>query len=230
MRRGALAFGLFPTLESGMLIRLPLAAILALLMCAAPALAATASADKTLGTFGQWQASSSTTNNQPVCYMTLTKAFPKIGKTKRGTAYLMITHRPSEGSSDVVSYTSGYVFKAIDDVTLKIGKDDFSLFTQKDTAWARDTRTDHAIAAAIKANKVMTITGSPAAKGAKPVTDKIDLTGADKAYAAIGKACGLLKEAPKTTKPKAKTPPVATAKKPVKPAKTTPAAKKTTHK
>ena len=173
--------------------------LIALLTLPVSAFAAASAGDKSLGTFGRWQTFSSVQNNSPVCYMTLTENFGKAAKgaPKRGTAYLMITHRPGEGSTDVVSYTAGYNYKAGEEATVHIGKEDFSLFTQKDTAWARDASTDHAIAKAIRSNKSLTITGIPSAKKAKPVADTIDLTGADKAYAAINKACGLAKEAPK---------------------------------
>jgi hypothetical protein len=165
-----------------------------------PALAIAGSAQKSLGTFGVWQTYSYTDGDQPVCYMVKPAHIPapKNKKFKRGAAYLMITHRPGENSKDVVSYTSGYNFKSPSDVTVHIGKDTFDLFTQKDSAWSRDTKTDHALVAAIRSNGFMKVVGSPA-QNVSVITDTLDLKGSAAAYQAIGKACGLeLENPPKT--------------------------------
>lgn len=159
--------------------------------------AATNSDQKSLGTFGLWSTYTYNDGNQPVCYMVKTSHFPKSKTFKRGTAYVMITHRPAEGSKDVFSYKSGYNFKPVNDVKVRVGKSEFSLFTDKDTAWSRDTATDHALATAIRNGKSMIVTGVPAKQGITPVTDTLDLKGAAEAYYAIGKACGLDVEVPK---------------------------------
>jgi hypothetical protein len=158
-------------------------------------------AAKSLGTFGNWKAFSYTQNGQPVCYMTLAMK-TTAGHMKRGAAYLMITHRPGEGSKDVISFTSGYNFKPTSDVTAVIGKKSFDLFTETDTAWTRDPGSDHAMASAISQNNSIKITGTPAAKGTKPVSDAVDLKGSLQAYQAISKACGI----PVETPPKAAAP------------------------
>ncbi len=162
---------------------------------AVPALAQSG-AQKSLGTFGVWQAYSYKDGDQPVCYMVKAAHFPKSKKFKRGTAYLMITHRPAENSKDVVNYTSGYNFKPATDVAVHIGKNTFDLFTQKDTAWSRDPKTDHALAAAIRNSPNMKTTGTPAQTGMGTITDTLDLRGATAAYQAIGKACGIAVETP----------------------------------
>lgn len=157
----------------------------------------TGNEELSLGTYGVWHAYRMTKNNQPVCYMATSQSFPSTKNFKRGAAHLMITHRPVEGSTDVVSYTSGYMYKPVVDVTAHIGAKTFSLFTQADTAWARDTHTDHEMASAIRAGTLMTISGTPSAKGAHALTDKISLKGAPDAYQAISKSCGVPYTAPK---------------------------------
>ncbi len=153
------------------------------------ALAQPNNAQKSLGAFSSWHAYSYNEKAGPVCYMTKTIHFSVSKKFKRGSTYLMITHRPGEGSKDVVSYISGYVFKPTSDVKVTIDKKTFSMFTQKDTAWSRDPATDRAIAAAIRTGKNMKVSGIPAAKGTHIVSDTIDLKGAPSAYASISKAC-----------------------------------------
>jgi len=196
-----------------MRFRLLLSCLICATFAASAAFAQTKTAPNALGTFGGWKAYSYTDKSQPVCYMALALHPAPNKKLKRGAGWLMITHRPGEGSKDVVSFTSGYSFKPSTEAKIIIDKTGFSLFTQTETAWSRDTSTDHALAAAIRNGESMKITGTPAAKGTKPVTDAISLKGSEAAYAAIGKACGY----PEEKKP--------TAKKPVA-AKPLPAAKK----
>lgn len=193
-----------------MRIRRSVLSCIVILAGAMPAFAQSGGAQKSLGTFGGWRAYTYTENNQPVCYMVETIHFAPSKKLKRALAYLMITHRPAENSKDVISYTSGYNFKAASDVAVTIDKKTFSLFTQKSTAWSRDPATDRAIAAAMQNSKSMKLSGVPAAKGVSAVTDTLDLKSAATAYKAIGKACGLETEPP--SKPVTKS--TKTAKKP----------------
>jgi len=170
-----------------------------------PAQAASKKAEpQRLGIFGSWQAFATSEQKQPVCYMTLTTHFPKNKKFHRGDALLTITHRPAESSTDVVSYTAGYNYKAASSADLSIGKNSFSLFTAQDTAWSRDVVTDHKLAAAIRSASTLKITGTPAQKGIKPQTDTLVLKGAMQAYQAIGKACGIEPHEKPHPAPKAK--------------------------
>jgi hypothetical protein len=162
-----------------------------------------ASTPENLGKFGAWTAYRMIENEQAVCYMSITARPPrdKKSKTKRGDVVLMITQRPGDNSSDVVSYTAGLKFKSSSDVNVTIGSKKFNLFTQGDTAWSRDNATDRALTAAIRSGGSMTVSGVSAR--ATTVTDTLNLKGASQAYAAMNKACGLsVPEEPKTkTKP-----------------------------
>jgi hypothetical protein len=130
---------------------------------------------------------------------------PKNVKLKRGPAYVMITHRPGENNKDVVSYSAGYNFRPATDVTIAIGKESFDLFTSKDTAWSRDSKTDHMLATAIRNSLSMKVSATPAQTNMKNMTDTLDLKGAAAAYQAIGKACGYESETPaKPAAPKKK--------------------------
>lgn len=190
---------------------------------------------QSLGVFGSWHTFMVTENRQPVCYMSLTNrpsaqtATPSIvdkwaskkptKPIKRGDALLMITHRPSEGSKDVVSYSAGTKLKPASEAKILIGKKEFDLFTQNDTAWSRDAATDHALAVAIKDASSMTFNGETVKE--EPFADTISIKGAGQAYKAISKACGIPVE---EDKPKVSTPakpvvksvaqPATTAKKP----------------
>lgn len=169
------------------------------LACLATSSPACAAGPETLGTFGFWNAYKMAEGDQTVCYMSLSTRPPadKNQKSKRGEVVLMITHRPADNSTDVVSYTAGLKFKAASEATVTAGKETFHLFTQGDTAWSRDAATDHALAKAIRNNASLTINGQTSRDTA--LADKLNLKGSFEAYVAINKACGL----PVPSKPKA---------------------------
>ena len=147
--------------------------------------------EKNLGTFGAWKAYAYDEGGQTVCYMVTTKAMKSGNILRRAPAYLMITHRPIEASTDVVSYDAGTLLASSRGVKMHIGQASFDFFSVHNTAWARDALVDHKIAAAIQHTATAQITAFPAKKGATPIKDVFDLTGAEPAYHAIGKACGL---------------------------------------
>ncbi|MER2520704.1 MAG: invasion associated locus B family protein [Bdellovibrionales bacterium] len=155
---------------------------------------------KALGTFGSWRAFSFEEQGQTVCYMAMPIHAAKQKGFNRGASRLTITHRPSENSRDVVSYTAGFALKPGSDVKINIGKASFSLFTAQSNAWTRDPATDRALATALRHAPSLTIAGIPAKQGASAVTDTIDLSGADKAYRAMSKSCGI--EVPEEKRPK----------------------------
>jgi hypothetical protein len=155
--------------------------------------------------FGVWNAYANNEGGQLVCYMVTTNAVKSIGPAKRTTPYLMITHRPTEASRDVISYGGGAMLNAKRGVRLHVGKDIFDLFSVRDTAWARDALTDHKIAAALRKTATVTLTAFADKKGHQPIKDNFALTGTDAAYRAIGKACGSPEPAlqkPAAAKPK----------------------------
>lgn len=146
---------------------------------------------KALGTFGKWRAFSFEEQGQTVCYMALPILAAKQKGFNRGASRLTITHRPSENTRDVVSFTAGYSLKPGSDVKINIGKASFSLFTAQSSAWTRDPATDRALATTLRHATSMTVTGTPAKQNASAMTDAVDLSGADNAYRAMSKACGI---------------------------------------
>ncbi len=142
-----------------------------------------------IGTYRNWNGYSYSDAGKKICFMATkpTRTLP-AGAT-RGDIYAMITHRPAENSTGVVSIVTGYTYKSNSDVQVTIGNQRFSLFTDGDTAWARDDATDRALVAAIKAGSSMTVVGT-SARGTK-TTDTYSLAGSSAAYQAISQQCGL---------------------------------------
>jgi len=160
-----------------------------LTLAVSPALAD--SQPRKLGKFDYWSAYQMVDGKQNVCYMSLTAQppVPKGSKLKRDSVTLMVTERPGENALDVFSYAAGTKFAPSSEVTVKAGEKTFNLFTQGDTAWARDTATDHALAQALRSNASITITGTAAVGGS--FVDTISMKGALQAYKAIAQACGI---------------------------------------
>lgn len=161
------------------------AALFASGMAAAPAAAAD---PRHLGTFKDWNAFVFEEKGQKVCYIS---SQPKKTepKAKRGDIYTLVTHRPAEKALDVVSVIVGYPFKKGSEAEIDIDGKDFKLFTDGETAWARDADGDRAVTAAMRDGKQMVVKGV-SSRGTK-TTDTYSLTGVSQAYDAINEACGV---------------------------------------
>lgn len=152
-----------------------------------PALAADDA--KALGTFRDWTSYQYVENGKPVCFMASKPTRSLPATARRGEIYGMVTHRPGDNQNGVFSVVAGYSFRPNSDVTVTIGRQTFSLFTQGDTAWAKDATADRAIMQAIKTGSSMTVVGT-SARGTK-TTDTYSLAGTGAALEAINKACGV---------------------------------------
>ena len=152
------------------------------------------------GTYGDWSLYSFDENGRTVCYLASRMLSSSETVTGRTAAYVLITHRPSEGKKGIISVIAGYPYERAASVALKIGRKQFTLFTDRDTAWADDSA-DPQIVLAIRGGKSLTVTGR--AKGGLTTTDSYGLKGAAQALTALDQACpmpGKPKPAPRRTK------------------------------
>lgn len=163
--------------------------ILGLLLTLVTVLPAWAEGPTAIGNFRNWNGYTYTENGKKVCFMATKPTRTLPAGVTRGDIYAMITHRPGENSNGVVSIVTGYTYKSNSDVQVTIGNQRFSLFTDGDTAWARDEATDRALVAAIKGGSAMTVAGT-SSRGTK-TTDTYSLAGSSAAYQAISQQCGL---------------------------------------
>jgi invasion protein IalB len=132
---------------------------------------------------GPWTAYTYKVANGKVCYL--------VGEPekKRKGANALVTHNTADKTSNVVSFIEGYTFPEKAEAELDIDGQKFKLFTEKDTAWARDGETDRKIVEAMIRGKEAVLKGAPA-KGA-PTTDSYSLIGFTQALTEIDKACGV---------------------------------------
>ncbi|UEM21492.1 invasion associated locus B family protein [Skermanella mucosa] len=150
---------------------------------------ATAAEPQLIGSFNDWNAFSYDESGQKVCYMSSRPKKDEGNYKQRGDIYVLITHRPAEKSLDVVSVTTGYTYKEKSETIVSIGNQNFRLFTDGDTAWARDEKTDRALVDAIRSGSAMVIKGT--SNRGTATTDTYSLSGTSAAYEAISKACNV---------------------------------------
>ncbi len=141
-----------------------------------------------LGTFGDWKAYRFHDGRGQVCFMSSQPQKQEGKFTKRGEVFLFVTHSAADGTKDVVSVSAGYPYKENVDVTLKANGRSFALFTQGETAWAREKSADAAISEAIRKGATLTVKGT--SKRGTLTTDTYSLKGSGDAYKAISKECG----------------------------------------
>lgn len=170
--------------------RFSLVSLLAIAFFVLPG-AARAAEPTLIGDYGDWSAYMFTEDGNKVCYMASQPKKAEGNYTRRGEVFALITHRPAEGTKNVFSYIAGYAYKPESEVTLKTDGQKYTLFTQDETAWARDAVADGKIAQSIRSGSSMTVSGT-SSRGTTTV-DTFGLKGSSAAYDAISKECGLIK-------------------------------------
>jgi hypothetical protein len=143
---------------------------------------------ETLGSAGPWSAFASRDKTGRVCYLVGQPQKADSGVARK-PPQAMVTHRPTENISNVVSFVEGYPLKEGSDVELEIGDKKFDLFTKDDSAWARTADLDRTIVATLAKGSSAVVKGTPQ-KG-KATADTYTLAGFAKALALIDKACGI---------------------------------------
>jgi len=141
-----------------------------------------------LGTFRDWHAFKFFENGNPVCYIATRPTREEGNYSRRGDVYLMVTHRPTENSRDVVSVIAGYTYEPGSEVQATISNQSFGLFTEDDTAWARDAETDRSLVQAMINGSNLVVRGR-SSRGT-PTTDTYSLLGFTAARNKINEACG----------------------------------------
>jgi len=151
-----------------------------------------ATSTRSLGHSDAWTAYASQDKSGRVCYLVGQPQKSEPAGSGRKAPMAMVTHRPAEKITNVVSFVEGYPLKDGSDVALDIDGSKFELFTKEDGAWARTAELDKAIVTALAKGKSAVVKGVPQ-KGS-PTTDIYPLGGFAKALALIDKACGVDRE------------------------------------
>ncbi len=130
---------------------------------------------------------------QKVCWVASqpkTSTAERGGQTvqvNRGDIYLMVAIRPSDKVKNEVSFLAGYPFKEGSNVTVKVGSNAFTMFTDKENAWTSSGDEDDKITSAFRAGTDARIDGE-SSRGTK-THDTFSLLGFTDALDAARKRC-----------------------------------------
>ena len=150
---------------------------------------ALAAEPKLLGQYRDWEAYRLKEDGKNVCYAASQPTKTKGKYKKRGDIVVLVTHRPARKERDVINFFAGYTFKKGSAVEVKIGGQNFNLFTKADTAWARGEKDERAMVRAMMRGSRMIVTGT-SARGTR-TADTYSLRGFTRAYKRVSKACGI---------------------------------------
>lgn len=156
-----------------------------LTLLAAPALAQA----KFVEAHGSWNVFADAPKNAALCYAGGVPEKQEGKYSSRGDVFVLITHRPKDKESFVFNVEAGYAYKPDSEVTVSVGGKTFPLFVRGGQAWAKDAKTDRALADALRTGKAMTVKGY-SSKGTETL-DTYNLAGIGAALDAIGKLCNV---------------------------------------
>jgi hypothetical protein len=121
---------------------------------------ALAQAPQFLGNFRDWYLYAYDEAAGKTCYIA-SKPTAEAGNWRnRGPAAVLVSRLPIPDTNEQVSVQPGYPFKVGSTVELKIGDDEWQLFTQGEHAWANTSDEDGAIIRAMQRGSDMTVRGT----------------------------------------------------------------------
>lgn len=136
-------------------------------------------------TYGDWKVFTHKNGEKDVCYIASTPSKKAGNYSKRDEPFVLVTHRSAK--IDEISVSSGFPYKKDSEVSLKLDKKDFKLFSQNDRAWAYDEKEDLQIVDRMAKGKTMIVKGiSPKGTFAE---DTYSLSGFTKARRAMKDLC-----------------------------------------
>lgn len=144
---------------------------------------------KQIGSFKDWSAHAEGKGKSRTCWIYSEPVKDEGKYTRRGRIYSLVTHMPGDNIVNQVQFTAGYTFKKGSAVQVVIGAKKFELFTNADTAWARNGKDDADIVRAMRAGATMVVTGV-SSRGTQ-TKDTYSLSGITAAHNATLKACGI---------------------------------------
>jgi len=148
---------------------------------------ATAEAATLLGSYDDWEAFTDRENGKLVCYMGAEPTKARGKYKKRGKTYILVTHRPTDKNTNVVTVQAGYTYKKGSETEVIIGSKKTLLFVDGGHAFAYDSRADNELVRLMIRGVGLTVKGV-STRGTL-TTDTYSLKGFTAAYKAISAAC-----------------------------------------
>ena len=145
-----------------------------------------ANTPRSTGKYKNWESFVAETEKGKICFAQTIPTKRAPGAIQREQSKLFVTFRPGENIKDEVSITSGHIYKS-SSVSIKSGKNKYSLFSQDNFAWISDEDEElRFIKVMKKANSIMVTANEP--KGSQTV-DHYSMMGFTKAYNKAKKDC-----------------------------------------
>ena len=140
-----------------------------------------------IGVFDDWNAYIFDSKKDKVCFVASMPLKSTGEYTRRGDVFLIVSHRPKEDSYDVLTFVAGYTFMPRSEVQFRVGNVKANLFTNEDTAWAKNLKTDEDIARAM--NKSVRATARGLSMEGVETHDVFSMKGFNNAMEAINRLC-----------------------------------------
>lgn len=144
-------------------------------------------APQELGHANNWTAYTFTEKGAKVCYIIGKPIKSEPTNVNRGRIDVIITHRPSEHAVNVVNFDVGYPFKEGSDAELDVDGREFTLFTDKESAWTPDAATDKTVTEALMKGNRAVLKGT--SQRGTDTTDTYSLDGVTQVLTLADKAC-----------------------------------------
>jgi len=140
-------------------------------------------------TFVDWDTFMLTTDaGEYVCYMVAVPKQKAPASINHGNPFITITHKPTRNIMNEINFTVGFEFKHGSEVKLKIDdRNQKSLFTSGDGAWAYDSEQDIATINTFRSSSMFTFEAEHS-RG-ETVSYEFSLRGFAEAHDAINRAC-----------------------------------------
>ena len=159
---------------------------------AKPAAASPTAQATLLGQYGDWGAYTATPGGRKVCFAlskpTASSDNPPNRRTAANIVYLFISSRPAEKVKEEVSMlVTGYALKSNSDASLTIGSTPFTMYTQNDGAWVKNTADETKLVDAMRKGADMTVKATTS-RGTQ-TTDTFSLKGISQALDRVSQEC-----------------------------------------
>lgn len=177
---------MFPRMKP-VIVRLALGLAMGAFVCAGSAVAQ--NPKSLIDNPGKWGAFTVKEKDGTACYLAGKPDDTAPDDVKRGPVWLLVTHRPHRDVSHEVSIYIGYPFKKDSTVTVDIDGSKLEMFTDGETAWARNPKADLQLTKSMRSGLSMVVQGL-SSRGTT-TTDKYSLKGFTRAHNAINQACGV---------------------------------------
>lgn len=139
-----------------------------------------------LGKFQDWEAHARADGGSKVCYAATVPTKSEGDYTRRGDVFLLVSHRPGDKMTGVVSMEAGYTYSKDGKIAARIGGASFPMFGDGELAFAYE---DRPLVESMIRGVDMVVKGT-SSRGTL-TTDTFSLSGFTAAYKAASKACGV---------------------------------------